>query len=190
LALKDRGLQDGQWESVLPDALHSIRSLLSTATNETPHERFFNFFHRSGLEHSLPTWLLTPGPVLLRRFVRHNKSDPLVDEVELLAANPTYAQVRYPGGRESTVSLRDLAPCPGPVMLSNLRDEAPAANVEPDVAKSLLADSATGTLEPITTGPASLEPVTSGPVSTGPVTPELRRSTRETRRPDRLGFSN
>ena len=75
-------------------------------------------------------------------------------------------------------------------MLSDVRDEAPAANVEPDVAKSLLADSATGTLEPITTGPAFLELVTSGPVSTGPVTPELRRSTRETRRPDRLGFSN
>ena len=87
------------------------------------------------------------------------------------------------------VTLQEAIP-PMPVKLSNLRDEAPATNAEPDVAKSLLADSATGTLEPITTGPASPEPVTSGPVSTGPVTPELCRSTRETRRPDRLGFSN
>ena len=29
-----------------------------------------------------------------------------------MQANPTYAYVRFPNGRESTVSLRDLAPCP------------------------------------------------------------------------------
>lgn len=199
LALKDRGLQDDQWESVLPDVLHSIRSLLSTATNETPHERFFNFFRRSGLGHSLPAWLLTRGPVLLRRFVRHNKNDPLVDEVELLVANPTYARVRYPGGRESTVSLRDLAPCPGAVTLPDLHDEAPTdTNMESVVAVPLVAD----TLEPIAAVPVAtgsvtvepvVEPTTAVPAASGSVTVEpvveLRRSTRETRRPDRLGFS-
>ena len=35
---------------------------------------------------------------------------PLVDEVELIEANPQYAHIRYQNGRESTVSLRDLAP--------------------------------------------------------------------------------
>ncbi len=51
---------------------------------------------------------MQPGPVLLRRFVRTSKNDPLVDEVELTDVNPTYARVRYTDGRESSVSLRDL----------------------------------------------------------------------------------
>ena len=43
LALKSHGLPDSQWEMVPPDVLHvhSIRSLLSTATNTTPHETGF-----------------------------------------------------------------------------------------------------------------------------------------------------
>ena len=36
--------------------------------------------------------------------------DPLVDEVELLQANPHYAHVRYPDGRETTVATKHLAP--------------------------------------------------------------------------------
>ena len=36
--------------------------------------------------------------------------DSLVDEVDLLQANPHYAHVRYPDGRETTVSTRSLAP--------------------------------------------------------------------------------
>jgi len=43
LAIKSRKLDIAQWECVLPDALHSIRSLLCTATNATPHERLFHF---------------------------------------------------------------------------------------------------------------------------------------------------
>ena len=41
LALKTRKLETSYWELVLPDVLHSLRSLLCTATNATPHERFF-----------------------------------------------------------------------------------------------------------------------------------------------------
>ena len=48
--------------------------------------------------------------MLLRRFVRHSKQEPLVDEVQLLEANPQYAFIRYANGRESTVSIKDLAP--------------------------------------------------------------------------------
>ncbi|KAG7171970.1 Gag-Pol polyprotein-like 3, partial [Homarus americanus] len=59
---------------------------------------------------SMPTWLYFHEPVLLRRHVRNSKYDPLVDEVEFLGANPQYAHVRFPGGRQSTGSLRDLAP--------------------------------------------------------------------------------
>ena len=49
---------------------------------------------------------------MLRRYVRHTKNDPLVDEVERTDVNPTYAHIRYPDGRESTVSFKDLSPCP------------------------------------------------------------------------------
>lgn len=112
LALKSHSLPDSHWDLVLPDVLHSLRSLLCTSTNTTPHERFFAFQRRSTHGNSLPSWLMSPGPVLLRRFVRGSKHDPLVDQVELLDCNPTYATVRYSDGRESTVSVRDLAQCP------------------------------------------------------------------------------
>ena len=43
LALKTKGLPMSYWQEVLLDALHSIRSLLGTATNATPHERMFSY---------------------------------------------------------------------------------------------------------------------------------------------------
>ena len=112
LALKDRALHDKHWETVLAEALHAVRSLLCTATNATPHERFLSFTRRSSSGSSIPSWLSSPGPVLLRRYVRNCKSDPLVDEVDLLLATPNYAHIRRKNGSESTVSLRDLAPIP------------------------------------------------------------------------------
>ena len=112
MALDSNNLPVKYWQDVLPDVLHSIRSLLCTATNETPHERFFRFPRRSSSGASIPTWMAEPGPVLLKRHVRCNKTDPLVDEVQLLQANPHYAYIRYPGGRETTVSSKHLAPKP------------------------------------------------------------------------------
>ena len=110
LALKSRKLPTTHWESVLPDALHSIRSLISTSTNATPHERLFNDQRRSTTGQSVPSWLSSPGPVLVKRHVRTSKYDPLVDEAELIEANPQYAHVRLEDGRETTLSIRDLAP--------------------------------------------------------------------------------
>jgi transposase InsO family protein len=112
LALKSKELLVSQWENVLPEVLHSLRSLLCTATNVTPHERLFCYPRRSSYGCSLPSWLSTPGPVYLKRMVRHSKHEPFVDEVELLDANHQYAHVRFPDGRESTVSTRHLAPAP------------------------------------------------------------------------------
>ena len=108
--LKSKNLPVKRWQDVLPDVLHSIRSLLCTATNETPHERFLSFPRRSSSGASIPTWMSEPGPVLLKRHVRASKTDPLVDEVELLQANPHYAHVRYQDGRETTVATKHLAP--------------------------------------------------------------------------------
>ena len=132
LALRSANLPDSRWEIVLADALHSVRSLLCTSTNATPHERFFNFHRRSSYGVSLPSWM-QPGPVLLRRFVRTSKNDPLVDEVELTDVNPTYARVRYTDGRESSVSLRDLAPCPpsSPFEPQLLQEPLPASDELP-----------------------------------------------------------
>ena len=96
---------------MLPDALHAVRSLLRTSTNSPPHERFFDFERRSMQGKSRSSWLLQKGPALLRRFVR-NKDGSLVDEVDLLDANPIFAHIRFPDGRESTLSTTDLAPCP------------------------------------------------------------------------------
>ena len=110
LALKSKNLPVQHWQFVLSDALHSIRSLLCTSTNETPHERFFQFSRRSTVGSSIPTWLTKPGPVLLKRHVRNLKTDPLVGEVDLLEANSHYAHVRFPDGRETTVATKHLAP--------------------------------------------------------------------------------
>ncbi|XP_038667976.1 uncharacterized protein LOC119973664 [Scyliorhinus canicula] len=60
LALRSRRLPTTRWQEVLPDALHSIRLLLCTATNETPHNRLFAFPRKSISVVSLPHWLTTP----------------------------------------------------------------------------------------------------------------------------------
>lgn len=130
LALKAKDLELNQWETVLPSSLHSIRSLLCTATNATPHERMFNHQRRSPSGISIPTWLTSPGPVLMRRMNRGNKYEPLVEEVQLLEANPEYARVQLPGSREMTVSLRHLAPLPRSEVSHDPNDAATRTGTE------------------------------------------------------------
>lgn len=113
LALHSRNLPEGQWELVLNNALHSIRSLLCTATNQTPHKRLFSFPRKSSNGYSLPSWLSQPGPVYVRKFVRTSKSDSLVEPAGLINATPQYSRVQYEDGREATVSTKDLAPSHG-----------------------------------------------------------------------------
>ncbi|XP_014366187.2 uncharacterized protein LOC106717015 [Papilio machaon] len=114
LHLKTKNLDVDHWQDVLPAALHSIRSLLCTTINATPHERFFKHPRRTIDGESLPTWLLEPGPVLMRNNHRQSKYDPEVEEVELIEANPSYSHVRLSDGREATISNRQLAPLPTP----------------------------------------------------------------------------
>ncbi|XP_059840496.1 uncharacterized protein LOC132402033 [Hypanus sabinus] len=110
LALKSKGLPVSRWQEVLPEVLHSIRSLLCTSTNATPHKCLFSFPRKFATGTTLPAWLTSPGPVLLRKHVRSNKYSPLVERVHLLHVNPQYVYVVLPDGREETVSVRDLAP--------------------------------------------------------------------------------
>lgn len=111
LALKSEHLDESHWQSVLDRALHSIRSLLCTSTNVTPHDRFLGFPRRSNSGYSLPDWLLG-GPAFIKNYHRTSKSDPLVEPVQIVSATPHFAKVRYSDGRESTVSTSDLAPQP------------------------------------------------------------------------------
>ena len=53
----------------------------------------------------------SPGPVYVRKHVRGSKYESPVEEAELIEANPEYAFIRLNTGHETTVSLRDLAPC-------------------------------------------------------------------------------
>lgn len=111
LALKSKQLPTTHWESVLGEALHAIRSLLCTSTNCTPHERFLSSYpRRTSNGSTLPSWLLNPGKILIKKNVRPSKYDDLVEEAELIEANPEYAFVRKEDGTETTVSLRHVAP--------------------------------------------------------------------------------
>ena len=123
LALRSQNLPILHWEVVMADALHSIRSLLCTATNETPHERMFSHQRRSCSGPSIPSWLTQPGKVYLKRHVKRSKYEPDVDLVDLLEANSHYAHVRLPSGLETTVSTRHLAPTGGHSEIPAINDE-------------------------------------------------------------------
>lgn len=101
LSLKIQCRPINQWENVLPDALHSMRTLFSTATDATPHEWLFHYPHRNSGDYSLPTWL-TPGKVLLRH-VRWLKHDSIVEKVE---ANPRYVHIHQNGKKKHIIIPR------------------------------------------------------------------------------------
>ena len=50
----------------------------------------------------------------VRKHVQNSKYDPVVERAELLQVNPQYAFVRLKSGHQTTVSLRDIAPCDRP----------------------------------------------------------------------------
>ena len=115
-------VKEGRGRRVSPAA--PARSLLlKKATNETPHERMFSYRRRTASGQSIPSWLCEPGPILLKRHVRSTKYEPSVEPVELIEANPHYAHVRLPNGREDTVSIRDLAPMGSAVEDVDLQNE-------------------------------------------------------------------
>ena len=170
---------------MLPDTLHSICSLLCTATNTTPHERLFNFSRRSCLGLSTPAWLSLPGNVLLKRHVRTSKHEPLVDEVELIHATPNYARVRLPNGHEKTVILRDIAPVSEKqhYVNDNFQSERLTSNETEIQGQPEENSSSTPSLKDQQNND-NLRTERENSQSE----PELRRSTRDRRPPDRLTY--
>ena len=195
LALESRGLAQSNWEQVLADALHSIRSLLCTATNCTPHERLFGYQRRSSSGHTVPSWLSSADRAYLRKHVRLSKYDPLVEEVEVLHANPQYVHVRLPSGVESTVSIRDLAPmAPNDVPVNSAPDQSSPVQPEQGTSSNSAPSEVENTIvqRPVTsvTPPAVLPIPCDNTTSSAPPVPAiettLRRSMRNTRKPARL----
>ena len=93
MALKTCGLPMAYWQHILPDALHSLCSLLCMATNCSPHEWLLKYARRSSVGGYVPSWLITPGPVLLKCHVHTSKDDLLVDELALLQDNRQEAHI-------------------------------------------------------------------------------------------------
>ena len=171
------------WEAVLPEALNAVRSLLCTATNATPHERFLGFNRRSTSGGALPSFLIQPGPVLLRRFIR-SKSDPLVEEVELFDANPSFSHVRFANGRESTVSTGDLAP--KPVDDSKVTNVRQTITTDPEPENRELSNPCSNNNESLPNHASNSSPTLPEPLP--PTEPTaLRRSTRTCKAPQRYG---
>ncbi|XP_072918621.1 uncharacterized protein [Hemitrygon akajei] len=158
---------------------------------------------------TLPVWLTSPGPVLLRKHARSNKYSPLVEKVHLLHANPQYAYVVLPDGREDTVSVRDLAPAGAadhypehstvtmhPV--PEVTPRAPCPTQTPYASVPGTSLTREGSLTPpvgteLTHSPPPEHtpppaPVPSSPPAPVQLQPELRRSQRTIRPPDRLNL--
>ena len=127
--------KSGKWSSLMRCILldHSCVRLL--IQHRMTDSFLFTQIHAWKISAS---WLTTPGPVFLSRFVRASKIEPINDEVELLEANPNFAQICYPDGRESTFALKDLAPCPSssqvrqnpPCNLINTENINPSSSIE------------------------------------------------------------
>jgi hypothetical protein len=111
LALKTLSLGKEKWEGVLQMALSSVRGLLCTITNETPHQRMMNFQRSSIVGTVLPNFLTEQDSTILYRRQVRMKGDPLVDRVQLLETiSPHYARIKFQNGKIDTVSTKDLAP--------------------------------------------------------------------------------
>ena len=193
VTLHSREMKSSEWEQVLPDALHSIRSLLCTATNSTPHERMFNFSRKSTSGKTIPTWV-KPGPVYVRNHTRRSKNDPPVTPATLIHANPTYAHVQLPSGVKTTVSIRDLARQPSTEVTSS--DTSETCSQQPYTEPQNLTNSANDPLDealPDTTYSQKDNRTDNShntPIPTSPppdATPDLRRSGRNTSVPKWMG---
>ena len=109
ISLHFRNIKLSGWEDILPDAFHSIRSILCSTTNVTSHERLFKYTHKSTFRTPIPTWA-KPGSIFIRNHTKSSKYDPPVTPATLLEIKPHDAYVHLPSGVKITVNIRDIAP--------------------------------------------------------------------------------
>ena len=70
---------------------------------------------------------------LLKRHNRSNKYHALVQEINLIEANPQYSRVRHPNGREDTVATKYLGPVGKLLLHASLDQQSPYAENMDDV---------------------------------------------------------
>lgn len=81
---------------------------------------------KSTFSTAIPTWLSSLGPILIRKQNRNSKFDPLVEEAELIEANPEYALIKLSNGRHTNISLKHLAPKGDEkLLIQNMPEENP-----------------------------------------------------------------
>ena len=133
-----------------------------------------------------PSWV-KPGPVYVKCHVR-NKNDPLVEEAELIEANPHYTHVKLNDGREINVSLRDLARNP----VADAANDTNLSSHSDDIENTILPQSdneSNSFLQPDITSNGRAAPDDTESISSDAPykTPNLRRSSHIRRPIDRYG---
>lgn len=194
LKMHDRRLRESEWDQVVPVALNAVRNLLCTSTNSTPHDRFFRFSRKSNSRLNAPPWLASFRPAYLKKYVR-NKHDPLVERVTILHPNPFSTLVQYRDGRRDTVSTSDLAPDYGHCVMDHgevrkLMPYFPPSPPSPVHAPFVPASPSRSLSSPTLLDSAPHSPLSVPEVDhSGPCdAPEIRRSSRIRRSPDRLCY--
>ena len=117
--------------------------------------------------------------------MRSSKHDNLVESVELTHVNPTYAHVRHNDGRESTVSLSDLAPCPRDSEETHLNRSIVTADPEMTACDNVVSDKTAERNVNISNQSLVDE---SAPVPSP--TDAVRRSSRIKKKPQKYGFED
>ena len=99
------------WECVLPSAVSSILTLITTVTKESPHDRFFCFKRGEPLicPSSSAPWLRADTPAYLQKFVRAKDQAPVVPVQIFEVVSPHLARVSFLDGRVDTVSTSDFS---------------------------------------------------------------------------------
>ena len=125
----------------------------------------------------------------MRRHARSSKYEPLVEKVDLIHATSQYAYVRYKNGRETSVSLRDVAPIPlenksdrlSPLTKKNSTSRNNEAVFE-DIKTSIPSENITPHEEALAPENTPKNPLKSDDI------PIPRRSSRIRKSPDRLTY--
>ncbi len=141
----------------------------------------FTYPRKSTSGVSVPSWLTTPGPVLLKRHVRKSKYDPFVDEVICLKPIHNIGSCAFPDGREDTVSIKHLAPSGNVEVLVDSADQ-------PRSLSSAENHSEFEEIDPLQTGVETQSQGVESTLNVDHQTQPLRRAERLRKAPDRLVY--